>query len=298
MAKAYTPLTWVDEVLTGDERYDILDDLGAPIEVDVQIDLVTTVAQAGTAVDAGAMNNIEDAIDAIDTLLRTAATEKTVSGGVLTVDLARHKVQPQSATADDIDTISGIEADTLVILFASDPGTDTLTFKHGTGNLSCFGGSDIALSEGFVVGYYDGTTVYLAGGDMATAIYDPAGIAEQLIGLTATQTLTNKRITRRVTSEASSATPTINSDNTDLHRITALATSITSMTTNLSGTPMHGQGLVVEITDDSTPRTIAWGASFASTTATLPTTTVASAILRIGLLWNSATSKWDCVAVA
>jgi len=34
-----------------------------------------------------------------------------------------------------------------------------------------------------------------AGGDMASATYDPATIAEQLVGLTATQTLTNKTLT-------------------------------------------------------------------------------------------------------
>jgi hypothetical protein len=59
------------------------------------------------------------------------------------------------------------------------------------------------------------------------------------VTLTGAQTLTNKRITPRVTSETSSATPTINSDNTDVHRVTALATNITSMTTNLTGTPTH-----------------------------------------------------------
>jgi len=58
-----------------------------------------------------------------------------------------------------------------------------------------------------------------------------------------TITFTNKRITPRVTTEASSATPTINTDNTDLHSITALATAITNMSTNLSGTPTNGQKL-------------------------------------------------------
>jgi hypothetical protein len=42
-------------------------------------------------------------------------------------------------------------------------------------------------------------------------------------------TLTNKRVTPRVSSEASSATPTINTDNVDAHSITALAADITSI---------------------------------------------------------------------
>lgn len=116
-------------------------------------------------------------------------------------------------------------------------------------------------------------------------------------GDAATATLTNKRITKRVTSETSSATPTINTDNCDIHKITALATNITSMTTNLSGTPTDGQPLIIQITGTAA-RTITWGSSFESSTVTLPSTTVSTNRLDVGFLWNSATSKWRCVAVA
>lgn len=69
MAKLYTKNTWTDEALATNERYDILTDAGAPVESNVQINLISTVAQAGTAVDATHMNNIEDGIDALDTRL-------------------------------------------------------------------------------------------------------------------------------------------------------------------------------------------------------------------------------------
>ena len=49
------------------------------------------------------------------------------------------------------------------------------------------------------------------------------------------------RIKPRVSTETSSATPTINTDNVDAHSITALATDITSFTTKLSGTPTNFQ---------------------------------------------------------
>lgn len=101
----------------------------------------------------------------------------------------------------------------------------------------------------------------------------------------------------RTTTEASSATPTINTDNTDIHTITALAADITSFTTNLSGTPVNGQKLIIRILDNGTARAIAWGASFASRGATLPTTTVLSKYLYVGFIYNSTASKWDCVAV-
>lgn len=164
MAKSYIPATWVDEELIGDPRYNILENGGDPIQEEVRITLINDVAEPGTSLTAARMNNIEAGIDSIDTILRAVATSKTVSGGALTVDQSRHKIQPETGTADDIDTISGIEADTILILFAADHGTDTLTFKHGTGNISCFGGADINLSEGMVVAYYDGTTVFISGG--------------------------------------------------------------------------------------------------------------------------------------
>lgn len=115
---------------------------------------------------------------------------------------------------------------------------------------------------------------------------------------TNTVTLTNKRITPRVSSETSSATPTINTDNVDAHTIEALATAITSMTTNLSGTPTNFQKLIIRIKDNGTPRAITWGASFASKGATLPTTTVASKMLTVGFIYNSVSSLWGCVATA
>lgn len=121
---------------------------------------------------------------------------------------------------------------------------------------------------------------------------------DTLTGKATTDTLTNKRITKRVVITTQSATPTINTDNTDVAAITGLAQAITSFTTNLSGTPVAGDLLIIQITDNGSARGITWGASFASTTTTLPTTTVISTMLRIGFQWNTATSKWDCIATA
>lgn len=113
-----------------------------------------------------------------------------------------------------------------------------------------------------------------------------------------TQTLTNKRITKRVTTITSSATPTINTDNCDVVTITALGEAITSMTTNLSGTPTNFQSLIIRMLDDGTGRAITWGDSFAAKGVTLPTTTTASKLLTVGFLYNTVTSKWECIASA
>lgn len=116
--------------------------------------------------------------------------------------------------------------------------------------------------------------------------------------ISSTNTLTNKRITARVTSITSSATPTINTDNCDAVTITALATAITSMTTNLSGTPTNFQELMIRIKDDGTARAITWGSSFEAKGVALPTTTVISKVLTVAFIYDTVTSKWGCVGSA
>jgi len=118
------------------------------------------------------------------------------------------------------------------------------------------------------------------------------------VGRATTDTLTNKRITARITTITSHATPTINTDNCDAVTITALAEAITSMTTNLSGTPTNFQKLIVRIKDDGTARAISWGASFIARGVALPTTTVISKLLTVGFIYNTVTSVWGCVASA
>ncbi len=106
------------------------------------------------------------------------------------------------------------------------------------------------------------------------------------------------RITRRLVVVTQSATPSINTDTMDIASITGLAQAITSMTSGLTGTPNNGDMLMIQITDNGTARGITWGASFASTTVyTLPSTTVASTLLRVLLQYNSATGHWECIGV-
>lgn len=102
----------------------------------------------------------------------------------------------------------------------------------------------------------------------------------------------------RVNTTASSATPAINTDTTDLFTITALAAAITSMTSSLTGTPVEGQKLVIRIKDNGTARAITWGASFASSgIATLLATTVVNKTHHIGLVYDAVLTKWVCWAV-
>jgi hypothetical protein len=113
-----------------------------------------------------------------------------------------------------------------------------------------------------------------------------------------TKTLTNKRITSRITTITSHATPTVNTDNCDCVTITAQAEALTSMTTNLSGTPTNFQKLIFRIKDDGTARAITWGASFEAKGVSLPITTTLSKVLTVGFIYDTVTSKWGCVASA
>ena len=131
---------------------------------------------------------------------------------------------------------------------------------------------------------------------MTTAQLNTAVSDNDVATLAGTETLTNKRVTPRVGTTTSSATPTINTDNVDVYNITALTTAITSMSTNLSGTPTSQQQLTINITGTAA-RAITWGSSFESSAVTLPTTTVSTDMLTVDFRWNSATSKWRCINV-
>jgi hypothetical protein len=114
------------------------------------------------------------------------------------------------------------------------------------------------------------------------------------ITTTGTQTLSNKRITSRIGTVASTATPSIDINSFDQYNITALALAITSVT--VTGTPTDGQRLMVRIKGDATPRAIAWGASFlASGVAPLLATTVANRTHLCSFLYDSAAAKWVAV---
>lgn len=107
---------------------------------------------------------------------------------------------------------------------------------------------------------------------------------------TSTTTFTNKRITARVDSTTSSATPTINTDNIDTYKLTAQAVDITSFTTNLSGTPTDDQILHIIVTATGS-HTVTFGSKFEASTVALPTT-ISTTRSDWYFVWNTATSKW------
>ena len=108
----------------------------------------------------------------------------------------------------------------------------------------------------------------------------------------ASTTFTNKRITKRVTTIASSATPTPDADAADMYVITALAAAAEFGAP--TGTPTQGQTLLIRVKDNGTGRALTYNAIY-RTLVTPATTTVAGKTLYLGFVYNSTDTKWDCV---
>jgi hypothetical protein len=139
------------------------------------------------------------------------------------------------------------------------------------------------------LGYVDGVTSAIQ------TQLDAKAPSSTTVTLTGTETLTNKRITKRTVSITNSATPTPNSDTTDIYLVTALAQTATFGAP--TGTPTEGQQLIIRIKDNATARSLAWNAIYrASSDLALPTTTIVSKTVYLGFMYNSTDSKWDLLS--
>lgn len=101
--------------------------------------------------------------------------------------------------------------------------------------------------------------------------------------------------TVRVTSAAStsSLTPTITTDHQENH-LTALAANLNVNAP--TGTIVNGRTLLVRINDNGTARTITWDAIFQDAAGERPNTTVVGETTYVLFKYNSAATKWDCLA--
>jgi hypothetical protein len=152
---------------------------------------------------------------------------------------------------------------------------------------------------------------------MTTTTYDAAGIAQQVVGTTAVQTLTNKTLTsptlttpslgiasatqinftnNAVTASANAATVPITSRLTTVTNNAAASLAITITTTSAT----DGQMVIVRIYDHSAvAQTLSW-VNTENSNVTVPTTSNGSTTLPLtaGFMFNSATTKWRIIALA
>lgn len=232
------------------------------------------------------------------TLFNTVATTLSIGGAATTLTIGgtpttaiTHNYSTNAtatATTKTVNVGTGGAAGSTTNINIGSSVAGTTTISSPTVSL---GGTTGATTTGTIeLGHATANTLSASGGVLSIE-----GVV--IPSISSTNTLTNKRITPRTGSTTSSATPTINTDDVDIYSLTAQTVDITSFTTNLTGTPTHGQNLIIEITGTAA-RAITWGASFEASTVALPTTTVTTAMLTVGFKWNSTTSKWRCLAAA
>ena len=229
----------------------------------------------------------------------TSVASQTGTGSTFVMNSSPTLITPTLgvATATSINKLAITAPATAATLTIAEGKTLTAS---NTITFTATDGSTLAIGTGGTLGTaaYTASTAYEAAGGISThaALTATHGATGAVAGTTNTQTLTNKRITKRTGTTTSSATPTINTDNVDFYSLTAQAEDITSFTTNLSGTPTEAQTLWIAVTGTAA-RALSFGASFEASTVALPTTTVTTARLDMGFVWNSISGKWRVVAV-
>ena len=229
----------------------------------------------------------------------TFAMLSDITGGGGDVYLAND----QTFTGENTFTI-GSGSDTPITINKGGSGAAlTVNKTSGSGDAIEVANGSVSIADetASTIAHFDGSKRLKS---LATSTYPSLtelsyvkNVGSQVVGTTDTNTLTNKRITARSGTVASSATPTINTDNVDFFSITGQLVDITNMSTNLTGVPTEGQTLWIAITGTAA-RAITWGTSFEASTIALPTTTVTTARLDVAFIYNTVTSKWRCVGVA
>ena len=145
-------------------------------------------------------------------------------------------------------------------------------------------------SKGLVTSGADATTADIA--DSLNKRYVTDANLTTIGNTSGTNTGDQTFLDARVQSVSSSATVTPLSTN-DLVIITAQAVGLTLA--NPTGTFTEGQALMIRIKDNGTAQTIAFDTNYRAIGVTLPTTTVISKTLYLGIIYNSTDTKWDVI---
>jgi len=119
-------------------------------------------------------------------------------------------------------------------------------------------------------------------------------LADSAVQPTATQTLTNKAITKRVVTTTDDATAVIDVAVTDVYELSAMANATAF---SFTGTPTDGQTFVIRYKDNGTSRALTW-TGITAIGVTLPTASTISKWGYVGIMYNAAASAYHATAVA
>ena len=177
--------------------------------------------------------------------------------------------------------------------------TNALTIGTGLSGTSYNGSTAVTIANSAPMTYPSGSgiAVVSSGTSWGTTLTAPSGT---IVGTTDTQTLTNKRITTRSLSLASTS-GAITPDSDTYDQVNYSLTGSSSFSNPTATTVTNGQKLSIRIYAASTQTVSSWSSStngYRAIGVTLPTSVAAGKTVYVGCIWNSTDSFWDVVAVA
>jgi murein DD-endopeptidase MepM/ murein hydrolase activator NlpD len=190
---------------------------------------------------------------------------------------------------------------TATAAFVHVTGTTTITalgtVQAGTRRVIVFDGALTLTHNATSLILPTGANITTAAGDVAVLVSEGSGNWRcagytRANGTPLAQASSPPPSVQSVVSSAT-VTPTFSDD---MVKITAQATGLTLA--NPTGTAVPAWGIAIRIKDNGTARSIAYGTQYRAIGVTLPTTTVISKTLYLGMVYNSDDTKWDVVAVA
>lgn len=195
MPKDYTKNTWQDEELADEALYNILEDDDTPYKSDVKIVLSTDVIQAGTALTATKMNNLENGVDTLDTKLADASDLLT-SGGTSTAYTITTIGAAALRTGEAFRVKFHATAGASPTLNRDSKGAKALKYYDETGTKQACTAAQIIANVILTV-LYDGTDYVLLGGAGGGG-----GAWGDITGTLSDQTDLNDALNARLTKDA------------------------------------------------------------------------------------------------
>lgn len=295
---------------TGDTTYGRLDGGNLPFTAAMNDTVgyrINGTAPAGHTLRGNGTNYV-DAILALSDLsgTGTCAQEPALTGDVTSsagscVTLLPNIVSANTSTKVTFNTKGQVTAGTQAQLASADfanQGTVTTVLHGNAGGNPAFGSvvsTDLSITPTSCSNQLVSAISSTAAGTCTTV--SSAMVDSSVITPTATQTLTNKRISPRVVTVTNATTLTPDGDNSDVSSQVNTQAGGTLTVAAPTGTPTDGQKLIIRV-KSTNAQTYSFNATYRfSTTTVAPTTLAAGKTDYIGCFWNATDSKWDVVAV-